>query len=41
MPDIQLTTKHRAKINRAIKALNAVRKEIQSDNPNDYINLII
>jgi len=38
MSDIELTKKQNAKIQRAVKALNDVRKEIQRENPDYYLN---
>ena len=38
MSDVQLTAKQRNKINRAVKALNDAKEELQSENPGHYIN---
>lgn len=38
MSNIELTTKQRSKINRAIKALNDTRKEVQNENPDIEIH---
>ena len=38
MSDIELTAKQSRKITRAVKALNDVRQEIQSENPDININ---
>ena len=38
MTDIKLTAKQHNKIQRAIKALNDVRAELESKNPDSYVN---
>lgn len=38
MSKVQLTAKQKAKIKRAIKSLNDVNEEIQTDNSDKYIN---
>lgn len=38
MSQIDLTTKQRNKIKRAIKALNDVRAELEVENPDNYLN---
>lgn len=38
MSDIELTTNQRKKITRACKALDDVRKELQKEHPEAYIN---
>lgn len=38
MAKIKLTPKQRAKIKRAVKALNDVREELASDNPDQYLH---
>lgn len=38
MADVELTPAQKRKIKRAIAALNDVRREVQRDNPDHYIN---
>jgi len=38
MAKVTITSKQKAKINRAVKALNEVRQEVANENPNNDIN---